>query len=386
MKVTAALTTKGDKYYVIVGWYESEKRKQKWINTELTVSGNNKRKAEQKRLELQREWEDKVSAPNYETILFSDYLKRWLEETKHTIADSTYWEYKKTINKIISPYFEGKKVYLTDLKTWHIQEFYNYKMEHDGVTANTICHYHANISKALKYAMKTERLKNNPAANVELPKKQKHIADYYTDDELQTLLMRCKGSNLETIILLAACFGLRRGEIIGLRWDSIDFDNNTISIVGVVKDKGSSGSKKENLYYEETAKTDSSIRSFPMHPTVKDYLQKLKQTQDIQKQEATYNHTWDGFVCVKSNGDIIPLEYVTRRFPKLCESCGLKKIKLHELRHSNITFMLEQGANMKEIQEWAGHSSYLTTANTYSHIHSKSKERMSACLNKILCC
>ena len=197
-------------------------------------------------------------------------------------------------------------------------------------------------------------------------------------------LTSSKGTSLETVILLAACFGLRRGEIIGLKWDCIDFDNCTLSIRGVVKDKGSSGSKIENLYYLETPKTASSIRTFPMQPQIADYLKHLKQVQDMRKKEEPYNHTWDEFICVRPNGDIISLEYVSRRFPKLCEECGLKRIKLHELRHSNISFMLENGATMKEVQEWAGHSSYSTTANIYSHIQAKSKEKMANSLEKLL--
>lgn len=382
-RVTANLTTKSDKYYVVVSWYESGKRKQKWINTGLSTLGNNKRKAEQKRLEIQREWEDKVSPENYETILFADYIKKWLEETKHTIADSTYWDYRKTIHNVICPYFEERKVLLAELKTYQIQEFYNFRMEQYGVSANTIHHYHANISKALKYAVKTERLKSNPAANVELPKKQKHIADFYTDEEMKQLLARSKGVNLETVVVLAACFGMRRGEIIGLKWEYVDFENNTLSVRGVIKDKGSSGSKIANLYYADTAKTSSSLRTFPIMPQVTEYLKQLKATQDLRKKEPSYNHKWDDFICVKPNGDIISLEYVSRNFPKLCEECGLKRLKVHELRHSNISLLLGNGANMKELQEWAGHSSYSTTANIYSHIQAKSKEKLATSIGTI---
>lgn len=102
-------------------------------------------------------------------------------------------------------------------------------MNNDGISANTILHYHANIHKALAYAVKTERIPTNPADKVELPKKQKHIANYYTQGELNTLLKNSKGHLLETVIRLAVWFGLRRGEIIGMRWSSIDFDNKTIS-------------------------------------------------------------------------------------------------------------------------------------------------------------
>ena len=79
---------------------------------------------------------------------------------------------------------------------------------------------------------------------------------------------------------------------------------------------------------------------------------------------------------IRDNGDLIPLEYVSRAFPKLCEKSGLKRLKLHELRHTNISLLLEYGASMKELQEWAGHSNYNTTANIYAHIQEESKNRL----------
>ena len=91
-------------------------------------------------------------------------------------------------------------------------------MDKENLSANTICHYHANIHKALDYAVKTERIKENPSDKIMLPKKEKHIAKYYTIDELKVLLDKAKGSSLETVINLAVWFGLRRGEIIGLKW------------------------------------------------------------------------------------------------------------------------------------------------------------------------
>lgn len=81
-----------------------------------------------------------------------------------------------------------------------------------------------------------------------------------------------------------------------------------------------------------------------------------------------YNHVWDDFVCVRQNGDLIPLEYVTRTFPRLCEKSGMRPLRLHELRHTNLSLLLENGASMKELQEWAGHSSYSATANIYAHV------------------
>ena len=381
--MTASIQTKSNKYYIVLNWKSNGKRAQKWVHTGLSTTGNNKRKAEQKRLEILREWENKVSLNDCD-MLFSDYLKRWLEDTKHTISENTYYSYRKTIYNSICPYFEQMKIKLCDLKPFHIQEFYNHKMQNEGVTANTVWHYHANISKALKYAYRTERIKENPSDKIELPKKEKHIANYYSAEELKTLLEKTKGSKIEMVVYLAAWFGLRRGEIIGLRWDCIDFENNTLSVIGTVTDKGI-GSKRENLTYRQTTKTNSSLRSFPISDEVAKYLKELKAKQERQKSTVKrYNHKWEGFVCVDNAGNLISPDYVTRVFPKLCEQCGLRRIKLHELRHTNISLLVEAGAHMKDIQEWAGHSSYSTTANIYAHIQAKSKNKLMQTLSAVL--
>lgn len=116
-----------------------------------------------------------------------------------------------------------------------------------------------------------EHIASNPADKVELPKKVRHTANYYSAEELKKVLDKARGTQIEPVVRLAAWFGLRRGEIIGLRWSSIDFNNNLLSITGTIKDKGTSGSKIKNLYYEPTTKTASSLRSFPMSEEVRDH-------------------------------------------------------------------------------------------------------------------
>lgn len=386
-RITAVISQKKgrDYYYIIVSYYLSNgKRVQRWIKTEFPINGNNKRKLEQKRIEVLQEWQDKLVLDESE-MLFSDYLKQWLEETKYTISKNTYYSYKQVFHNVICPYFAERKIKICDLKPYHIQDFYTYKLNNDKVTANTIHHYHANISKALRYAYKMGRIESNPADKVDLPKKNRHVANFYTVEELKALLKAAKGSPIEPVVLLASWFGLRRGEIIGLRWQDIDFTNKILYINGTVKDKGMSGSKIKNLYYEPTAKTSSSIRSFPMSDSAVKYLSELKTKQEKRKQKnKLYIHTWDDFVCVRPDGSLLPLEYVSRAIPKLCEKAGLKRIKLHELRHTNISILLESGASMKELQEWAGHSSYSTTANIYSHIQAKSKTKLTESLENML--
>lgn len=377
------LIERNDWYHAVINYYDNGKRKQKSIALGLSVSGHNKRKAEAKCKELQKEWEKKLSLIN-SGVLFSDFLLEWLEHHKSRIADSTYQEYKKNITRIICPYFAEKGITLFDLKPQHIQDFYDFRMKEYNTGAKTIHRYHANIHKALAYAVKMGRITTNPADMVELPKAQEHQAQFYTAEELKQVIDKAKGTQLEPVVMLAAWFGLRRGEIIGLRWSSINFDTKILSITGVIKDKGDSGSKIKNMYYSPTAKTKSSLRSFPLNDDMVAYLKDLKAQQDQRRSMRHYNHEWDDFVCVRKNGDLIPLEYVSRAFPKLCKECGLRELKLHELRHTNISLLLSEGATMKEVQEWAGHSNYSVTANTYAHIQAQSKTRLTDSISSLL--
>lgn len=377
--MTASVQEKRNKYYIVLNWVENGKRKQKWVGTDLTVNGNNKRRAEQKRKEILRQWEEKALLSNYEDILFSEYICKWLEDVKHTIAESTYYSYKTTIDGVICPYFAEKKIKLSDLRPYHIQDFYAYKMQHDNISANTIHHYQAYIHKALKYAVKTERIKDNPANNVDLPKKQKHIADFYTAEELKLLLQSAKGTDIEMVVMIATWFGLRRGEILGLRWSCIDFENHTLTVKGTI-------TRADTMVYKNTAKNNSSLRTLPMTEEATNYFRDLQKQQQRNKKELGkhYITKWEDFVCVRRNGDILKLDYVTRHFPMLCEQCRLRKIRLHELRHSNISLLITAGASMKEVQEWAGHSTYSTTADIYAHIQSQNKIRLSQSIEKLL--
>lgn len=381
--MTASIKTKSNRYYIMIDWTQDGKRNQKWIKTEFMIGEHCARKLEQRRLELLREYQGKTLLIDNK-VLFSDYLIQWIEEAKHSIALSTYHSYYQAINNIIAPYFKDKKIKLSELKSSDIQLFYNHKQEVDGVSANTIKHYHAYIHRALKEAVKTERLNRNPADNVNLPKVERHLANYYSAEELNSLLAYAKGKPIETVVRLASWFGMRRGEIIGLKWSCIDFNRKVLTVAGVVKDKGNPDKTRE-LYYQASAKTASSLRSFPMPQSAVDYLRELKRSQDENKARIKrYNHKWDDFVCVRKNGDLIPLEYVSRAFPALCEKAGLRKLKLHELRHTNISLLLEQGASMRELQEWAGHSSYKLTADTYSHIQVRSKQKLADMLDEII--
>lgn len=209
--MTANLHEQRGMYRVMLSWYQNGKRKQKNVATGIPVQGNNKREAEAARKRILREWEDKVTV-NFQDIMFSSYLKQWLEDIKGSIEPTTHADYKKTVENIICPYFAERKIKLQDLKPYYIKDFYRQRMKDSGVSANTIHHYHANIRKALNDAVEDEVLKENPASKVKLPQKERFTSDFYTADELRLLLDKAIGEKIETPIVFAAWLGLRRGD------------------------------------------------------------------------------------------------------------------------------------------------------------------------------
>jgi integrase len=258
-------------------------------------------------------------------------------------------------------------------------------METGGVTGNTIHHYHANIHKALKQAYQTELIKDNPASKVIMPKKERFESEFLTSEEMNILLEAVVGEKIETPVILAAWFGLRRGEALGVRWQDVDFSSMTLYIKGVITDKGE-GSRMENLKYRNGTKTPSGTRSFPLPPEVAEYLKVLKQRQADRRLLLgnSYNQAWTDFVCVDVTGDLIKPEYLSRAFPAFLEKHGLKKIRLHELRDSNASLLLDSGVDMKMLQQWLGHAHYSTTADCYAHHRPDSKRKLSGILSEKL--
>ena len=382
--MTATLYERYGKYQVMLNWHQEGKRKQKSVATGILVQGKNKRQAEERRREILAEWEQKITS-NFVEILFSDYLLEWLEIVKYSIADSTYYSYKNTIEKQICPYFIQRKLKLHDVRPYHIQDFYAKQMKAKNLTGSTIHHYHANIHKALRHAVQTELIRDNPASKVILPRKERPRIEFYTVEELRLLLEKVKGTRLETPVFLAVWFGMRRGEIVGLRWKDIDFNTNTVSVTGVIVDWGET-SRAENLKYKTGTKSVAGLRSFPLPPEVAEYLQKRKIEQEKNRALLgnAYNTDWLDFVCVDEMGDLIRPRYITHMFPKFLRKHDLRVIRFHDLRDSNASLLLDKGVDMKLIQSWLGHAHYSTTADIYAHLKAGAKRNLGNVLSSEL--
>ena len=238
---------------------------------------------------------------------------------------------------------------------------------------DTVIHYHANIYKALKYAVKMDLIPFNPADKVERPKKQRYIADYYRQEELERLLEASKDHPYSLLIQMTAFYGLRRSEALGLKWDAIDFEHGAISVIRTVTTITLDG--KQTEIEQQSAKTKSSLRTLPLIGSFREYFLQVKEAQELNKQVCgnCYNHEYDGFVFVDELGERMRANYLTSAFPKFLEDHGLRRMRFHDLRHSCASLLLANGVPLKHIQEWLGHSDFTTTANIYAHLDYKSK-------------
>ena len=346
------------------------KRKTKWISTGLTVKGNKKR-AEAILMDARRNFNPEEPKVMDEDILFADYMEKWLDIIKSSVAVPTFASYSTTVKKIVAPYFREKEVTLKNLTAKDIQEFYLSELER--VSPSSVIHYHANIHKALKYAVKIDLIDVNPADKVERPKKDRYVGSFYDADEVNALFEAAKGSKLEFPILFGAFYGLRRSEAIGLKWDAIDFDQNTITIRHTVTSCDLDG--KRVLVASDTTKTKSSMRTLPLVPFMRERLltQKEEQQENRRLCGRSYIKEYLEYVCVNEIGDLIKPHYVTESFPKLLKTNGMRQIRYHDLRHSCASLLLANGVPLKHIQEWLGHSDFTTTANIYAHLDYKSK-------------
>ena len=367
--VAGHLSEKNGNYYAVLSYTDAfGKRRTKWVNTGLPVRGN-KKKAEAFLMEERKKFQ--TAEPVTGGVLFADYIEQWLAVAKPTIAVATYASYCSMVKRVIAPYFRERRITLQGLTPKDIQDFYLEKLK--TVSASSVIHYHANIHRALKHAVKLDLIPTNPADKVDRPKKDRFIGSFYDAEEVNKLFEVSKGTKLEFPILFGAFYGLRRSEALGLKWDAIDFENDSITIRHTVTSVTLDG--KVQLVAADTTKTKSSLRTLPLVPFVKERLLVLKKEQENNRRLCgrSYHKQFAGYVCINEMGDLIKPHYVTEQFPKLLDANGLRRIRFHDLRHSCASLMLANGVPMKQIQDWLGHSDFSTTANIYAHLDYSTK-------------
>lgn len=379
--MTGSLQIKNGIFYMVLNVYENGKRKQRWLSTGLPIKGN-KKKAEQMLREKQREYETHVQ-PVHSDILFSDYVRYWLTESQRRVDPITYQGYEVTANSHVLPYFDSLAIKLQDVTTDVLQTYVDEKSKHGrkdgkgGLAPKTIRIHMNVIHPVLEYAVKERLISSNPCRYLVLPRARRYESQFYTAQQLQALFDAIKDEPQYPMIKVAAIYGLRRSELLGLKWDSVDFERKTVTIRHTV-------AKVTKVVEKDTTKTASSYRSFPLVPEAESIF-RAEQNAEAENRRLmgrAYHET--DYIFKWPDGTPYSPDFITRKFPALLKKYGFPHIRLHELRHSCASLLINDGFTLKDVQEWMGHADIQTTANIYGHLDVARKQSMADKLARAL--
>ena len=364
--MTGSLQIKNGKYYMVLNTTDiNGKRKPKWIATGLTAKGNKKR-AEQLLRETLREYEQRHSSKKAQ-LRFSDWVREWLETARQRVDIITYEGYFGVTQRHILPHFDATDITLGEVTRSILQAYIDGKSSQGrmdgegGLSPASIRHIRNILNQSLKAAALGGWIPVNPCDGLRLPKQQKPEFAFYNAEQLGSLFTAIQDEPLCPLVRVTAVYGLRKSEVLGLQWDSVDFEANTLTIKHTVV-------KQKSLVSKDKTKNAASRRSFPLMPEIRALLLHAKEEETANRHLFKREYNDSPYIFKWPDGSPYTPNFISHKFSKLLEQYNLPHIRFHELRHSCASLLIAQGFGLKDVQEWLGHADITLTANTYSHL------------------
>jgi len=351
-----------DSWTIVVdlGLKANGKRNQKWKSTKGT-----KKEAEALLARMLTELEDGVYIDAKKTSV-SGYLDKWIASIKGSVSSTTHERYKQLCDKHLKPTIGN--IALNKLQAIRISELYSVAMESGridgkgGLSKQTVLHMHRVLKRALSQAVKWGLISRNPCDAVDnIPKPNKKERLTFTTEETLSLLEQLEGNRLQLPVLLAVTTGMRRGEILGLRWKDIDLDKKRLCIRQIVIETREYGLEVKQ------PKTDSSSRTIALPRIAIEAIKKYRVEQAQLCLQLGKGLTPESMLFDEFSGLNIP-NRITVNFRSFIKTHGFKHVTFHDLRHTHATHLLEQNIHPKIVSERLGHSTIALTMNTYSHV------------------
>ncbi len=288
------------------------------------------------------------------------FLDTWLIDYAETrTAPRTVDGYRGIIERYLKPNLGN--VFLSKLTPQHVQRLHS-NMREKQLSARTILHTHKILSQSLKHAVKWRLLIRNVCEAVDPPRPRRKEMKAMDASDVQVFLEAIKDSPYRHLFFVMLYTGLRRGEVLGLRWCDVDTNKETISVNQSVIRLHNKG-----LMVTEP-KTPYSRRLISLSPSVVTLLKGLRIRQMEQMEADSIEWDENGLVFANNDGGPLSPDTVTHAFAKIIKRTGLPHVRLHDLRHTHATLMLKQGVHPKIVSERLGHSSVTITMDTYSHV------------------
>jgi integrase len=295
----------------------------------------------------------------FERQTVSQFLDRWLKDcVKSSVRPNTYYSYEQNVRLYLKPHLGP--IQLSRLGPQHIQSFMNTQLN-EGRSPRLVQYQRTVLRCALNQAMKWNLVPRNAATLVDPPRYNKPEAAPLNPDEVNKFLKAIKQDPFETLFHVALTLGLREGEVLGLRWQDIDFQT------GIVRIRGSLQRIDKKLQLVEV-KTERSKRSLPIPKSLLSSLKAHRRRQLEQKMLA--GAEWKEHDLVFTTGKGMPLfaRNVIRSYHRLLSISQVKRRRFHDLRHSCATFLLAKNIPARTVMDILGHSNISLTMNTYSHV------------------
>jgi integrase len=325
-------------------------------------------------------------------IILTQFALDWLENyIKPLRKITTYNRYKELINKYLSPAIGH--INIVEIQPIHIEKMLLDIKKENTIGSSTLQAIYTITNTIMNRALKLKLIRDNPCKYIERPKRSNYKAEILDADEIPELYNVLNLSNIYDYMFHIALrmtleLGLRRGELGGLEWKDINFKDNTISI-------------RNNLIYTEghvymiDPKTDDSNRIIYISDQNLDLLKQLQEKE--YKNEKKYgkfytkkntfkdNDNKYDLVMVWQDGKYIHPMYYLNKLKKVLKKAKItKNVTFHNLRHTNATLLLQEGNDLKVIQERLGHKDISTTANIYSHVNKKMQKRATDSISKLI--
>ena len=342
-----------------------KKYKNEWINTNLADTTANIKKASEIREIILGQKSNKVSVDK--NITMSDYIDIFLSEKQREVADTTYSGYYNR-SRHISDFF--KKIKVKDIHKHDIEVFLDTLLIEKNLEARTVKDIRRLFHLIMNKAVEDGIIVINPVKDLKLNKnllaehsKAQIDDDFFSYDEAILFLDKAKEHPLYNLFYFTLFFGLRRSEVLGLKWSCIDFRNKTMNITHTV-------TKGTTINRLNTTKTETSQRFYPLSDTHIELLENLKKIENENKRLCGNCYKDNDYIFKHIDGSLFYPDYPSKAFLKIIKANPdlPQHITFHGLRKSCVSILVHEGYDIKSIQNWVGHADIDTTLKIYTKI------------------
>lgn len=367
-----SIVKKGNKYYIVLDSFdESGKRKRKWY------SGFDKKPEAEKALpDLLKKAQNGILI-DPKKITVQEFLEDWLEnQCKPRLSRTTLEGYQIHIEKYISPALG--KLQLQKLHPMQLNKFFSGLLQEGRLSSTTVRSIYRTISSALNHAVKMQLIERNPLQFVDCPKKAKSPGKALEPEGILQIMQAAKETEFEVPIHLAASLGLRRGEILGLRWSDVDLKKGYLQISQAL------ARVSKEIFFKDP-KTEESQRKMYLPKGLIALLLTHIEKQEEMKKFLGPEYKDSGLVVCRQNGKPWNPSTFTKRFQEFIEINKLPKIRFHDLRHTNSTLLMGYGKlSPKTVADWLGHSTTAMTEEIYTHVNDQMKKEAADIIERLL--